>query len=135
MDRKKTKDAALKVLEQMNALIRDENFAKMVVSKKYETLAERIRSLGWLALVGGQSVVETPNGKELRARLPGGKTPPVSAIQPDVASELHQDAPRILGPLRVAARGVQRDIYGAPSKLNETSEMKGIHSDKKSTVR
>lgn len=69
MDRKKTKYAALKVLEQMNALIRDENFAKMVVSKKYETLAERIRSLGWLALVGDQSVVETPNGKELRARL------------------------------------------------------------------
>ena len=26
-------------------------------------------------------------------------------------------------------------IFGAPSKLNETSEMKGIHSDKKSTVR
>ena len=69
MDRKKTKDAALKVLEQMNALIRDENFAKMVVSKKYETLTERIRSLGWLALVGDQSVVETPDGKEPRARL------------------------------------------------------------------
>ena len=41
----------------------------MVVSKKYETLAERIRSLGWLALVGDQSVVETPDGKEPRARL------------------------------------------------------------------
>lgn len=69
MDRRKTKEAALKVLAQMNALIRDKNFAKMVVGKKYEMLAERIRGLGWLALVGDQSVVETPNGKELRARL------------------------------------------------------------------
>ena len=33
------------------------------------------------------------------------------------------------------AMRVQRDFYGAPSKLNETREMKGIHSDKKSTVR
>ena len=31
--------------------------------------------------------------------------------------------------------GQAEHFYGAPSKLNETSEMKGIHSDKKSTVR
>ena len=66
---KKTKNEALKILAQMNDMVRGRDFAKMVVSKEYGTLDKKIRSLGWLALVEEQSVVDTKQGKELQVRL------------------------------------------------------------------
>lgn len=69
IDRKTTKDRALKILSELNALIRGKNYTKMCGSKEYERLNEKINDLGWLALAKEQSIVATATDKELRVQL------------------------------------------------------------------
>ena len=69
--RKLTKDEALKILAQMNDMVCGRNFANVSVSKEYEGLCEKLRSLGWLALVKKSTfkIKRTENGNEIRLQL------------------------------------------------------------------
>jgi hypothetical protein len=46
-----TKEEALIILSKINDIIRDKNFAKMVLDKRYEQLRAKLMQLGWRGLV------------------------------------------------------------------------------------
>ena len=46
-----TKEEALIILSKINDIIRDKNFAKMVLDKRYEQLRVKLMQLGWRGLV------------------------------------------------------------------------------------
>ena len=46
-----TKEEALIILSKINYIIRDKNFAKMVLDKRYEQLRAKLMRLGWRGLV------------------------------------------------------------------------------------
>ena len=46
-----TKEEALIILSKINDMIRDKNFAKMVLDKRYEQLRAKLMQLGWRGLV------------------------------------------------------------------------------------
>ena len=64
-----TKKEAEKILAEMNNMIRERNFAKVIMDKRFDQLNEKIHGLGWLALVKEQKVKRTTKGRELYVQL------------------------------------------------------------------
>ena len=68
-DRNAKRSRAKQILEEMNAMIRGEDFAKTAFTMKFNALNKRLHSLGWLALVKTIEIVRGSARNELRVQL------------------------------------------------------------------
>ena len=68
-ERERNRDAARRILAEMNELIRGRDFAKMVMNERFEELRRKIARLGWLALCKTLMVKEIAGKREMRVKL------------------------------------------------------------------
>ena len=64
-----TKNEAEKILAEMNDLVRERDFAKIVMDDGFEELRCKIMGLGWLPLCASLKMKEVDGKREMRVQL------------------------------------------------------------------